>query len=58
MNGYLCTYKGIQKEIYANTKYEAHLAGVKAFGVKPKHSHKVDTYLCELEGKEVTQTIS
>lgn len=56
MNGYITIYKGIKKEIYAETSYEAQLKAQKEF--KAKKSYEVDVYLVEKDGEQVETTIT
>ena len=53
MCGYIATYKDKRLEVYAQTSFEAQLKAAKIF--KAKKTFEVNVYLCELEGKEVTQ---
>lgn len=54
MNGYIALYKGKQKEVYANSSYEAQTKAAKEF--KAKKQYEVSVYLCEKDGKEVIQS--
>jgi hypothetical protein len=54
MNGYIAIYKNKQIEVYANTSYEAQKIAAAKF--KSKKTYLVDVYLCEKDGKQVTQS--
>jgi len=54
LNGYIAMYRGKKIEVYAHTKYDAQLKAAIEF--KAKKSWEVDVYLCEVDGKEVSQS--
>lgn len=54
--GYVCTYKGKQIELYAQTTLQARNLAQECFGVKSKDAHKITTSLVELkDGTPVIQ---
>lgn len=54
MNGYIAFYKGKQKEVYANSSYEAQKKAAAEF--KAKKSYEVTVVLAEKDGQQVTHT--
>jgi hypothetical protein len=52
MNGYIGFYKGKQKEVFADTIYQAQCELAKMF--KAKKSWEVHTVLAERNGEQVT----
>ena len=52
MNGYIAFYKGKQREVYANTSFEAQQKAAEMF--KAKKSYEVTVVLAEKDGKQVT----
>jgi len=56
MNGYIALYRGKRKEVYAKDMYAAQLHAAALFNAK--HSYNVSVYLAELDGKQVTTTIT
>ena len=51
MNGYICTYKNKQIEVYADSTYQAQCKAALVF--KPKEQYEIDVYLCELNSQQV-----
>ena len=51
LNGYICFYRGKQKEIYANTSYEAQEKAAISF--KAKKSYQITVLLAKKDGKLV-----
>ncbi len=56
MNRYIGLYKGKRHEIFAKTSYEAQQVLAKELKVKKRY--EISIYLCEKDGKEVTQSIT
>jgi len=54
LNGYIALYKGKQTEIYAESSYQAQQKAMAYF--KTKKGFEISVYLCEQNGKEVTQS--
>jgi hypothetical protein len=52
MNGYKTFYKNQEKEVYANSSYEAQKQAAILF--KAKKSYEVTVILCEKDGQQVT----
>lgn len=53
MNGYICLYRGQQKEVCASTSYEAQKKAATEF--KARKQYEVDVYLAEADVQEVPQ---
>ena len=49
-NGYICIYRGQQKEVYASTSLEAQKKAATEF--KARKQYEVDVTLCETDVKE------
>ena len=47
MNGYICLYRGKQKEVYASTSLEAQKKAAAEF--KARKQYEVDVVLCETD---------
>ena len=57
MNGYIAiSHKGEKHEVYANTSYEAQQKAIEYFKPPKSKKHLISVYLCEVDGKEVTQS--
>lgn len=54
MNGYIAIYRGKQVEVYAETSLAARDKAAAQF--KARKAYEVDVYLCEKDGKPVTQS--
>ena len=51
MNGYKAFYRGREKEVYAETSYQAQQIAAKEF--RAKKSYEVTVVLCEKDGEQV-----
>lgn len=58
MNGYIVLYRGQRAELYADSQYEAQVAGVRVFNPPRSKRHLVTAHLAELDGQTVTQVIT
>lgn len=56
MNGYIAFYKGKRLEVYEESIYKAQLKASEIF--KAKRSYEVNIALAEVDGKQVTHTIT
>ena len=56
MNIYIAFYKNQQKEIEAETAYQAQQCAAEAFKVPRKYSYRVSVMLAQKDGKQVTHT--
>ena len=54
MNGYVCFYKQKRVEVHAETSLQAQQKAAEQLKVKPNLSNKVDVYLAEKDGEQVT----
>lgn len=56
MNGYIAFYRGKKMEVNALTSYAAQQLAAKAF--KAKKTYEVTVMLAELNGEQVTHTVT
>lgn len=59
MNGYIAIYKGKQKEIYANSSFDAQQKALSEFQKTSRRkikSWEISVTICEVEEKQITHS--
>ena len=57
-NGYLAFFNGKEREIYANSLYEAKQEAIRQFKPKASQRHMVHVYLVEKDGHQILTQVS
>ena len=56
MNGYICFYKGVRKEIYAESAYDAQNKACEEYKIPSSKGWKISVTLAEKDGVQVVHS--